>query len=295
MVSIGLVTYNGEKYIRRSLESLLAQTHKNFELIISDDISTDATFSTCKEFAGKDKRIKLVRQEERQGQLENFRFVANEATGEYFMWAAQDDWWNPKFIEVMKDFLDKNQDYGVGMSSYSRVYDDGEFLEDTKFDGEKNITHLGYGTVLEMMMKKVPIHKFSYGLFRTEILKKMASRPFPKCIAWERVYMCEVAAATHFYSHSEVLYKITTYRKNLMERHGKTDVAKPYFDRFHYTKYIFTVIGRLFSSPIVPFYRKLTIIPVKSVKLIWFGLGRVIHEFSPAVYRFLRYNSHVTK
>lgn len=288
LVSIGLPTKNSAKKIHIALDSLLSQTYGNFELIISDNASTDNTEEVIKGYISRDKRIRYIRQKGDIGQFLNFPFVLSEAKGEYFMWAADDDWWAPKFIEVMKNFLDAHSDYGVAMSSYARVYDDGEFLSETIFQGNTDITNLGYGEVLEMMMKKAPIHKFSYGLFRTELLKKLASRPFPKCIAYERVYMCEVAAAAHFYSHPEVLYKITTYRKSLSERWGRTDVGSPYFSRWHYTRYVFTVIWRLFSSPIVPFYRKLGIVPIKSLKLVWFGRGRMLHEFSPALYKFFR-------
>src|SRR3989344_1254233 len=289
LVSIGLPAYNGSKYIRGSLGSLLSQSYKKFELIISDDSSADDTFKICKEYAERYKRIKLVRQSARLGQFGNFRFVAKEAKGAYFMWVAQDDWWDPRFIEVLKSALDSRPDYGVAMSSYARFYDDGEFLAETKFSGPKDITWLGYADVLDMMMKKAPIHKFSYGLFRSELIKKLISRPLPESIAWERVYMCEVAAATHFYSHPEILYKITTYRQNLKTRHGKSDVAGPYFDKFHYTKYIFMIIRRLFTSPIIPFRLKVTLILRKSITLLWFGRGRILHELFPALYKFLRH------
>lgn len=295
LVSIGLPTYNGALKIRRALDSLLSQTYQNIELIISDNASTDDTREICAEYASRDKRIRYIRQKENIGQFQNFPFVLRNANGKYFMWTADDDWWDPRFIEILKNALDARPSYGVAMSSYARVYDDGEFLAETSFDGKNNITNLSYGKVLEMMMKRAPIHKFSYGLFRTELLKKLANRQFPKCIAWERAYMCEVALSTHFYSYQEVLYKITTYRKSLAERHGATDVAKAYFNRFHYTKYVFTTIGRVSTSPIVPFYRKITILPVAALKLLWFGKGRILHEFSPVLYKLLSSRIFVTE
>lgn len=295
LISIGMPVYNGSQYIRRSLDALFSQTYQKLELIISDDFSSDDTFKICEEYAKRDARIKLIRQSRRLGQFDNFRYVADKADGEYFMWAAQDDWWDPRFIEILKKALDERPNYSLAMSSYVRFYDDGEFLSEIKFDGENDITNLSYAKVLEMMMKKAPIHKFSYGLFRSALIKKLASRPFPTSIAWERVWMCEVAAATHFYSHPEVLYKITTYRKSLTERHGATDVAKAYFDRFHYTKYVFTVFVRVLTSPIVPFHRKITILPVVAVKLLWYGKGRILHEFSPVLYKLLSGRIFVTE
>jgi len=67
--------YNGEKYIREALDSLLAQTFTDFELIISDNASTDGTQVICEEYAARDPRIRYVRQRENRGAVANFRFV----------------------------------------------------------------------------------------------------------------------------------------------------------------------------------------------------------------------------
>ena len=99
VVSIGMPVYNGEKYIREALDSLLAQTFSNFELIISDNASTDATKAICEEYVRNDPRIRYVRQSENRGALANFKFVLNQAKGEFFMWAAADDRWNEHWIE----------------------------------------------------------------------------------------------------------------------------------------------------------------------------------------------------
>ena len=90
-VSIGMPVFNGDKFIREALDSLLAQTFTDFELIISDNASTDRTEAICREYAERDKRIRYVRQAENLGPAANFRFVLDEAVGEYFMWAAADD------------------------------------------------------------------------------------------------------------------------------------------------------------------------------------------------------------
>jgi glycosyltransferase involved in cell wall biosynthesis len=100
-VSIGMPIYNGELFIREALDSLLAQTFTDFELIISDNGSTDATEAICKEYAAKDVRIRYVRQGENRGAVANFWFVLNEAVGEYFMWAAADDRWDHEWISKL--------------------------------------------------------------------------------------------------------------------------------------------------------------------------------------------------
>jgi len=98
-VSIGMPVYNGEKYIREALDSLLAQTFTDYELIISDNASTDGTEAICREYVARDSRIRYVRQNQNRGALANYQFVLDEAVGEYFMWAAADDVWDVNFIE----------------------------------------------------------------------------------------------------------------------------------------------------------------------------------------------------
>ena len=115
-VSIGMPVYNGEKSIREALDSLLAQTFTDFELIISDNASTDATESICREYAARDSRINYVRQKENIGGCANFQFVLDKAHGRYFMWAAADDVRSTDFIKKNYYFLEKNSDFVASTS-----------------------------------------------------------------------------------------------------------------------------------------------------------------------------------
>ena len=138
-VSIGLPIYNGELSIRAALESLLAQTFTDFELIISDNASTDATESICREYAATDPRINYFQHEKNQGATANFQFVLDQARGEFFIWAACDDVRSPDFISVNLDFLRNNPDF-VASTSPVR-FDGGEFDEikmgDASLAGER--------------------------------------------------------------------------------------------------------------------------------------------------------------
>jgi len=108
-VSIGLPVYNGGEKLRRALDSLLAQTHTNFELIISDNASTDGiTKEITEEYARRDSRIRLTRQPVNQGILANFLWVCTQARGEYFMWAAHDDAWSSNYVAALAQRLDES-------------------------------------------------------------------------------------------------------------------------------------------------------------------------------------------
>ena len=107
-VSIGIPVYNGEKFLRSSLDCLLNQSYENIEIIISDDTSTDSTKIICEEYMKKDLRIKYIQQKKNLGAFYNFNFVLSQAKSKYFMWAEVDDKWEPEFIEKNVAVLESN-------------------------------------------------------------------------------------------------------------------------------------------------------------------------------------------
>ncbi|MCI0540689.1 MAG: glycosyltransferase [Verrucomicrobiales bacterium] len=107
-VSIGLPVYNGERYLRETLDSLLAQTFEDFELIISDNASTDGTYGICREYASKDCRIHYYLNDENMGAAWNFNRVFELAVGKYFKWAASDDLCAPDYLLRCVEILDRN-------------------------------------------------------------------------------------------------------------------------------------------------------------------------------------------
>ena len=109
LVSIGMPVYNGERYIRQALDSLLAQDFENFELIISDNASTDRTQEICLEYAARDRRVRYYRNETNMGMIWNYNQVFELSSGEYFMWAAHDDYWEPCYLHSCLDAFDTSE------------------------------------------------------------------------------------------------------------------------------------------------------------------------------------------
>jgi glycosyltransferase involved in cell wall biosynthesis len=107
-VSIGMPVFNGEKYVEEALDSILKQTFSNFELIISDNASTDRTQTICLSYASKDPRVQYYRNETNIGAPENFNRVFNLSSGDYFRWATYDDLIAPEFLEKCVSVLDKD-------------------------------------------------------------------------------------------------------------------------------------------------------------------------------------------
>ena len=100
-ISVGMPTYNGERFLARAIESVLAQTLTDFELVISDNASTDSTQEICERYAAADPRIRYIRHAENRGAWFNFPFVLEQARAPLFCWAADDDERNPRFLELL--------------------------------------------------------------------------------------------------------------------------------------------------------------------------------------------------
>jgi len=94
-LSIGLAVYNGENYLAESLDALLGQSYDDFELIISDNASTDGTADICRRYEKQDSRIRYIRQPLNIGLAPNHNFVFRQSRGELFKWASHDDLYAP--------------------------------------------------------------------------------------------------------------------------------------------------------------------------------------------------------
>src|SRR5258708_7801685 len=98
LVSIGLPTYNGEKRIVSTLKSILNQNYPNLEVIISDNCSSDNTETVCSELSKINQAVHYFRQKENIGIIPNFKFVLSKASGDFFMWIADDDSLEPDIL-----------------------------------------------------------------------------------------------------------------------------------------------------------------------------------------------------
>ena len=124
-VSIGLPVYNGGNYIRDVLDSILSNFN-DFELIISDNASTDNTRAICRSYAEKDSRIRYHRNEENLGAAWNFNQVFHLARGKYFQWACHDDVWTSTLLERYVQVLDQMSDVVLCYSKTAYIDEHGK-------------------------------------------------------------------------------------------------------------------------------------------------------------------------
>jgi glycosyltransferase involved in cell wall biosynthesis len=167
-VSIGLPVYNGENYVERAIESVFAQTFGDFELLISDNGSTDRTAEICASAAARDVRVRHIRYEENRGATWNFNSVVAEATGEYFCWLAHDDMWAPEYLRRCVDGLEADPEVILCFSDVLVVDEDDQPVEElsmTMRTGSSRVAERFYD-VLMVWHDCLPI----FGVIRREML-----------------------------------------------------------------------------------------------------------------------------
>ena len=128
LISIVMATYNGEKYLREQVDSLLAQSYPSLEFIFVDDASTDKTLAILQEYATSDSRIRLIENSCNQGYRKTFETGILKAQGEFIALSDQDDYWLPSKISELV----------AAIGDYSLIYSDSELVDDAgKILGEK--------------------------------------------------------------------------------------------------------------------------------------------------------------
>lgn len=168
-ISIGVPVYNGAATIDQVLTSILSQTLKELEVIISDNASTDGTAEICQKFASTDGRVKYVRQATNIGSGANFEFVMNAARSPLFMWAASDDLRSDNFLMQSSLLLDEHPE-AVTATSMVRL--------DSETDDQRLATPLAEAHAHERIVKFLDVcwrsHALFYGVHRLEHLKTYA-------------------------------------------------------------------------------------------------------------------------
>ena len=213
MISVCMATYNGAKYIREQVSSILPQLGDGDELIVSDDGSTDDTLSVLKEFC--DRRIKVFpNQTGRHGVVPNFENALRHAKGDYIFLSDQDDTWTNDKVKVVVGYLERF-DFVSHNALITDVYGNSSNLDyfslrRTKYGYLNNLWKMGY---LGCCMA-----------FRKQCLKKIL--PFPKNILWHDMW---IAAMLH------LCFKGVLVRECLINyrRHG--DNASPTTEKSGYS------------------------------------------------------------
>lgn len=164
-VTIGMPAYNEERYIAKALDSLLAQTFKDFELIIFDNASTDRTSAIRQEYARKDARIAYHHQPENVGARKNIQSLLHHAQSKYFMWAAADDVWDLQFLELLVRALESDIKSASAFVLFARTDEMGNVIS-------RHLADYSGANAIIRIAKFAYQHddRYFYGLFRRDMI-----------------------------------------------------------------------------------------------------------------------------
>jgi glycosyltransferase involved in cell wall biosynthesis len=207
IVSIGLFVYNGERFLPKSLDSLLRQTFRDFELIISDNASTDRTEEICRVYAAGDARIRYHRNEKNMGAGWNTRRVCELATGKYIKLAAHDDMIEPDFLQLCLDALEAD-DSLVLTYSLTRVIDEnGQFIENYD-DGLRTSSYDPVLRARDLMLEGHRCYPI-FGLMRLDALRKLP--PMGSYAHSDRIVLLRLGLLGRFYEVPQYLFVSTSH------------------------------------------------------------------------------------
>src|SRR2546425_2356723 len=166
-VSVGMPVYNGERYLAEAVDSLLAQTYEDFELIICDNASTDRTGEIARSYAARDTRVRYARNEKNLGAGGNFRRGFALASGEYFRWAASDDVCAPQSLARCVEVLDQEPAAVLAYPS-TRFIDEHGRVTGECYDDRLHLQASRASERFRQVLERLGLCNAVYGLMRAE-------------------------------------------------------------------------------------------------------------------------------
>ena len=209
-VSIGLAVYNGEDYLSEAIESILNQTFTDFELIISDNASTDRTASICQRYAAQDARVRYHRNKTNIGGANNENLTMTMARGEYFRLAAHDDKLAPELLAQCVDVLDNHPEVVLCYTYIHEIDHTGRIRQTSS--PRRGMATKPYRRFRELAFRD-HFCEATYGLMRTAVLHQTDLQQ--NYTDSDRAFLCELALHGPFYVIPEPLFYKRYHQKNV--------------------------------------------------------------------------------
>jgi glycosyltransferase involved in cell wall biosynthesis len=209
-VSLGMPVYNAERYIEEALDSLLVQTFDDFEIVISDNASTDRTEEICRAYASKDERVRYIRNRANYGMIFNFNSVFRLSHGEYFKWCSSDDVCAPDYLRRAVEVLDEDPSVVLVFSLIEGIDEKGrprKFLPGQITDRESPGTVSSPDPVIRF--RKLVRHIWwvdaaFYGLMRSHVLAQTSLHRYQR--SGDQLLVTEMSLKGRLHEIPEVMF-----------------------------------------------------------------------------------------
>jgi glycosyltransferase involved in cell wall biosynthesis len=231
-VSIAVPAYNCERYVAQSLESLLGQTFGDFELVISDNASTDGTEAICREYAARDARVRYVRRTENIGGPGNFRYVFSLCRGAYHKWSTADDFWAPEYLQKCVDVLDRRPDAVLCYSKTRLVDADSAPIED--YEDNLDLQQESAYVRFRELYTRIGLCNAHLGLIRRSAMERTGL--IAGHLASDYDFLAELALYGKFILLDERMFSRRFHEKSSSWSRGDTKHQQSYYDPQGLTK-----------------------------------------------------------
>jgi cellulose synthase/poly-beta-1,6-N-acetylglucosamine synthase-like glycosyltransferase len=249
-LTIGMPVHNGERYLSEALDSLLSQTFSDFELVISDNASTDGTERISREYVEKDSRVRYLRREENLGAALNFNGVLGLSSAPYFKWAATDDLCAPDFLLRSIEVLDRDPSVVLAYAKTSYIDENGKLLDRIAHELRSHSPnpHQRFRDLVCVSHDCVAI----FGVFRREALDRTSL--LGNYVSSDRVLLAQLSLLGKLHLVGEPLFFRRIHPSASMVRHPSPHARSGWFDSTRDGRPVFPA-WRVFFEYLAAVYR----------------------------------------
>jgi glycosyltransferase involved in cell wall biosynthesis len=230
LVSVGVPVYNGERYLEEALSSILAQEAVEFELIVSDNASTDRTQDVCMSFAASDRRVRYLRNASNVGAAANYNRLVDVARGEYFKWSAHDDVLAPTFLRDCLAELDRDRQAVLCYPHAVAIDETGDEIEPETMDDLVVRSASAHERLREYLASSWsnPRCTAVLGVMRTAALRR--TRMIGPYISADRILLAELALHGTFVRVPGMLLRRRRHEESSLKAHASLESRMRWFD-----------------------------------------------------------------
>lgn len=273
---MGLPVYNGENYLRQTLDSILNQTYRDFKLIISDNASTDNTAAICQEYAQKDNRIIYYRQAKNLGAAPNYNFVFQSGDAPYYKWVAHDDLLKPDYLCQCIEMLEQDSSLAIVHCPIEQIDANSHSLGVMR---EACDFRLNGDTPQDRLRKALWTYRNwdVFGVIRSEYMAK--THLHGDYLDADRIFLAEILLQGNMGYLSEPLFCLRVHQESYTQKMSQTDnLSKQDWFKTDGKQNIFQQLIRLLSKGLNSYKIENTFVKLSTVLI-------KLKEYLSAIFR----------